>query len=70
MQRLTLKDARRRRRLDQVTLAKRSGVNQSTVSRLEKGRIAKPTEDTVKALERALRLPSGSLVFGSQEAHA
>jgi transcriptional regulator with XRE-family HTH domain len=61
---MDLKTARKRRRLDQVTLAERSGVNQSTVSRLEKGVIAKPSAETIEKLERALRLRRGQLRFG------
>lgn len=52
--------------MDQETLAERSGVDQSTVSRLERGGIRKPTPETVEALEAALGLKPGSLVFGDQ----
>lgn len=68
MQQIDLKAARKRRRMDQVTLAERSGVNQSTVSRLERGAIRKPSSDTIANLERALRLRPGTLMFGSGEA--
>jgi transcriptional regulator with XRE-family HTH domain len=66
-----LRTARKRRRLKQEELAERSGVGQSTISRLEKGRIARPSDETIEALESALRLKPGTLVFaGSQEASA
>jgi transcriptional regulator with XRE-family HTH domain len=67
MQQIDLRSARKRRRMDQETLAERSGVDQSTVSRLERGGIKKPTPETVDALERALRLKPGTLVFGDQD---
>jgi transcriptional regulator with XRE-family HTH domain len=54
--------------MDQVTLAARSGVNQSTISRLERGDIRKPSPDTIEKLEGALDLPAGSLTFESAEA--
>lgn len=52
--------------MDQETLAERSGVDQSTVSRLERGVHRKPKPETVEALERALKLKPGCLVFGDQ----
>lgn len=66
MQQIDLRSARKRRRMDQVTLAERSGVDQSTVSRLERGINRKPKPETVEALERALGLKPGRLVFGEQ----
>jgi transcriptional regulator with XRE-family HTH domain len=65
MQQIDLRTARKRRRMDQVTLAARSGLNQSTVSRLEKGGIKRPTPETVERLERALRLRPGQLTFSA-----
>jgi transcriptional regulator with XRE-family HTH domain len=61
---LDLRTARDRRRWNQVTLAKRSGVDQSLISRLENGFVANPSNDTVAKLEKALRLKRGTLVFG------
>lgn len=66
MNTLTLKVARTRRRMGQVALAEKSGLNQSTVSRLEKGGIKRPTPETVEKLERALQLKPGQLAFGEQ----
>ena len=65
MQQFDLRSARKRRRMDQVTLAQKSGVNQSTVSRAERG--AKPTPETIAALEDALGLKPGQLVFGAPQ---
>jgi transcriptional regulator with XRE-family HTH domain len=45
-------------------LATRSGVNKSTISRIEAGEITNPSNDTVAKLELALRLRRGTLVFG------
>lgn len=63
----TLRDAMGRRRLNQKQLAERSGVDQATISRLVRGRISNPLTDTVRRLERALRIRRGSLVFGAPE---
>lgn len=60
-----LKTARDRRKWDQKTLARRSGVNQSTISRLESGEVTNPSLDTVEKLELALRLRRGSLSFST-----
>lgn len=59
-----LKTARERRGWDQQTLARKSGVGQSDISRIESGRTTNPTIDTVRKLERALKLRPGTLVFG------
>ncbi len=63
-----LRTARDRKKWDQQTLAKRSGVSQATISRIEAGEITNPSYDTVLKLEDALRLKRGSLVFGQAEA--
>lgn len=52
---LDLKTARLRRRWSVNDLAARSGVNKSTISRLERGKTA-PTLKTARALETALRM--------------
>lgn len=56
--------ARERKGWDQQTLARLSGVNQSTISRIESGKLTNPTMATVTALEQALKVRRGSLVFG------
>lgn len=62
-----VKTARERRGWDQKTLAQRSRVGQSTISRIESGEITNPSNDTVQKLELALRLRRGTLVFGDIE---
>lgn len=62
---MTLVQARKRRKWDQKTLARESGIDQSVISRIETGATTNPTNDTVKALEEALEVPRGTLVFGS-----
>lgn len=61
MHTVTLRDARRRRKWDQVDLAKASGIDQSTISRLELRRTKRAHKDTVDALEKALGLKPGML---------
>jgi transcriptional regulator with XRE-family HTH domain len=63
--RMTLKAARRKRGWNLEQLAKASGVHFSTISRLERGE-TKPMHDTVTALEQALGLKRGTLLFGVQ----
>ncbi len=53
MQHLTLKQARKRRKLSVTALAQKSGVNKSTVSRIENGRV-RPLHQTVEALREVL----------------
>lgn len=62
---LTLKTARKRRRLSIPKLAAKAGVHKSTVSRLERGE-TRPLNDTVEALEDALDYPHGTLKFQPQ----
>jgi transcriptional regulator with XRE-family HTH domain len=45
---------RRRRDLTQEALARRAGITQGHLSRLETGRRPQPTADTIKRLARAL----------------
>lgn len=59
-----LRTARDAKKWDQKTLARRSGVSQATISRIEAGEITNPSHDTVTKLEAALRLKRGTLVFG------
>lgn len=57
-----LREARRRAGLTLQELALKSGVDYSTISRLERGKQS-PTHRTAQALEAALRLKSGTLAF-------
>jgi transcriptional regulator with XRE-family HTH domain len=54
--------------LDQAQLASLAGLSASTVSNVEKGRVA--TADSVKALRRALRAQGANLIFGNDQAGA
>lgn len=66
---LHLKAARDRKGWTLDALADKSGVNKSTISRLERGETV-PMHGTVTALESALGLKHGTLVFGQREAVA
>lgn len=59
---LSLKAARDRKGWSLDDLAARSGVNKSTISRLERG-ITAPFHETATALETALGLKRGTLKF-------
>lgn len=62
---LTLKRARERRQLTKAALAKKCGVHKSTVGRIEAGEV-KPLHETVTAMEAAMSLKPGTLVFHSE----
>jgi transcriptional regulator with XRE-family HTH domain len=68
---LTLKQARKAKGWTQKQLEAASGIQQGTISRLER-RSAElfPAYTTVYALEDALGLKRGTLVFGQREAVA
>ncbi len=67
--RTTLKAERYKRRLTLRDIAQASGVHLSTISRLERGD-TQPMLETANAIEDALGLKRGSLVFGHREALA
>lgn len=60
---MQLKKAREKKKWTITQLADASGVNKSTVSRLERGE-TRPMEDTAAQLEHALGLERGTLKFG------
>lgn len=64
MKQLTLKAALRRRRMTQAGLAAKAALDKATVSRIAAGKVLNPSHATVAAIERALTLPPGTLVFG------
>lgn len=66
--RLTLTEARERRRLTPDALAVQAGVSRATVYRLESGDIVNPSSLTVERLETALRLKRGTLQFARRAA--
>jgi transcriptional regulator with XRE-family HTH domain len=53
---MTLREARQQRKLTQEELAARSGVEQTTISNLETGRVQSPTWETVSRLCKVLRV--------------
>lgn len=59
---LTLRDARDIKGWTLEKLAEESGVHKATISRLESGK-TKPLHETVNALEDALGIKHGTLVF-------
>jgi transcriptional regulator with XRE-family HTH domain len=61
---LDLKAARDAKGWKMPELARRSGINKATISRIEAGEIVNPSYETVVALEKALKVPRGTLVFG------
>ena len=63
---LTLKRAREKRGLTFAKLAEKSGVHKATVARIERGEV-QPMHATVNALEDALDLKRGTLVFTAQD---
>lgn len=67
--RLTLKEARGKRKWTPEELAEHAGIHRATVYRLEAGETV-PSHATVEALEGALRVKPGTLVFGVQEVKA
>ena len=64
MKALTLREARDARKWTQERLEAESGVAQTTISKIERGDVTNPSNDTVQKLEQALRLRRGTLVFG------
>lgn len=68
--RKTVRQARERRGWTPEELAEHAGVHRATVYRIEAGEIRNPSNTTVEALERALKLRRGTLVFGSGDTEA
>ncbi len=68
--RITLQQAREHKGWTQEQLEAASGVDQRNISKIERGGIADPRNSTVIALEDALGLKRGTLVFGEPESVA
>lgn len=66
MKSMTLKEARAKRSVTQEQLSQASGVDQSVISRIERGENSNPSHDTITKLETALSLKRGTLVFGRE----
>lgn len=65
-----LRDARRRKGWTQERLADESGVDQTTISRLETDKNPNPTETTKNALAEALGIAPSKLSFRTPEPEA
>lgn len=63
---MTLRAARTKRGLTQEQLESASGVDQSVISRLERGAVTNPEFETVRKLAKALAIEPGQLRFGAQ----
>jgi transcriptional regulator with XRE-family HTH domain len=63
---MTLRRARTQRHWTQEQLAEASGVQQSAISKLERGEVSDPQKSTADALEDALGLQRGTLTFGRE----
>lgn len=66
MKHLTLRQARLGKGWTQEELERRSGVPQARISAIESGETQDPQNRTVKALEGALGIRRGTLVFGRE----
>jgi len=64
---LTVKQARERRGWTLAEVQAKTGLNKSTISRIERG-LVRPSHDTVLELQKAFRLRPGALVFPQQAA--
>lgn len=62
MMQQTLREARERKGWSLAQLARKAGMHKSTISRLENG-VVQPLHATALALERALGLKPGQLIF-------
>lgn len=65
---MTLRQARDARKWTQAELSYRSRVPQSRIAEIETGKTRDPQNATVKALEEALGVPRGTLIFGKAKA--
>ncbi len=64
---LTLREARRQRKMTQDVLAAESGIDQTTISDLETGRNSNPRYRTIAALAKALGIAPSRLRFCAPE---
>lgn len=64
---MTLRQARKRARLSQVALGRAANVDQAAISKLELGRVTRPTFDTICRLAAALDIDPRLLKFGDDD---
>lgn len=57
---MTLKAARKAKKMSRAVLAAKAGINASTVFRIELGQV-KPLHETIEQLEAAMELEPGTL---------
>lgn len=67
MKRMTVRAARKRMQLTQVVLAKRAGIEQSTVSKLERGQVRQPSFAIIAAIAEALCIDPRALDFSTPD---
>jgi len=67
---ITLRAARDFKGWTQEELEAKSGVNQATISAIERGLVVNPTWDTVTKLSKALEIDARRLRFGTESAVA
>lgn len=72
MKAITLREARRQKGWTQVQLAEAAGIDQTTVSTIERGAVRNPSWDVVRRMSKALGVRPEALLFGvdRDEAHA
>lgn len=68
MTHLTLREARKRRRMTQDVLALRAGIDQTYISSLETGR-RRPSDDAKARLAKALGIAPSRLRFAEPQPH-
>lgn len=67
MDEVTVRQAREAANQRQEDLARATGINQSTISRIENGEIQQPRKRTMRKLARALGVPVERLTVGRPE---
>jgi transcriptional regulator with XRE-family HTH domain len=72
MKSFTVRDARRRKGFEwtQDQLAAASGVDQTTISGIETGKVTRPAFDTILKLAQALKLRPEQLAIGQERLSA
>ena len=65
-QRLTLREARRKRGMTQQALEQASGITQQNISKIERGDVIDPLFSTGLALADALQVDPHALKFGRE----